>query len=345
LPEPADPKVVVEAALFAAGGALSLGDISEVVGLPPIKTRKLMEGLIDEYAYRGGGMEILGFEDRYVMQVRADVAEEVSRVAPKELAAPLLRTLAVIAYNQPIAQSELAEYRGNKIYGHIKELEEKGLVRSEKSGRTKILTTTKNFADYFGIEFDDPEFVRHAMTEETRLGVTPMYESLARRMGLEFVVVNPYKPYRDDLEKLKEIDLLVVAPGYAERVREHYSGYLQEAGVRTFSQLKDSAEEIAGKAGRIDEKVKEELFAEIDELLGRYRERARGAPSINPLTPMIGDIAEDLEIPVDDDGISAAPDYADMEAQIEVPTHQPYDMDILERVKQRYEALLGGCGV
>ncbi len=343
--EPADPKAVVEAALFAAGGVLSLGDISEVVGLPPRKTRKLMEGLIGEYADRGGGMEILGFEDRYVMQVRADVAGDVSRVAPKELAAPLLRTLAVIAYNQPIAQSELAGYRGNKIYGHIKDLEEKGLIRSEKSGRTKILTTTKNFADYFGIEFDDPEFVRHAMTEETRLGVTPMYESLARRMGLEFVVVNPYKPYRDDLEKLKEIDLLVVAPGYAERVQEHYSRDLLEAGVRTFSQLKDSAEEIAGKAGRIDEKVKEELFAEIDELLDRYRERARGAPPINPLTPMIRDIADELEIPVNDDGITAAPDYAEMEAQIEVPTHQPYDMDILERVKQRYVALLDGCGV
>jgi segregation and condensation protein B len=31
-----------------------------------------------------------------------------------------------------------------------------------------------------------------------------------------------------------------------------------------------------------------------------------------------------------------------LEAEIQVPTHQPYDMDILERIKERYEAILKG---
>jgi segregation and condensation protein B len=31
-----------------------------------------------------------------------------------------------------------------------------------------------------------------------------------------------------------------------------------------------------------------------------------------------------------------------MEADILVPAHQPYDMDILERIVQRYEKILGG---
>jgi segregation and condensation protein B len=34
-----------------------------------------------------------------------------------------------------------------------------------------------------------------------------------------------------------------------------------------------------------------------------------------------------------------------MEAQIQVPTHQPYDMDILERIEERYKALLDGLEV
>jgi segregation and condensation protein B len=57
---------------------------------------------------------------------------------------------------------------------------------------------------------------------------------------------------------------------------------------------------------------------------------------------MIADVARELQIPVKEDGVTAAPDYAKLEAEILVPTHQPYDLDILERIKQRYEALLAG---
>jgi segregation and condensation protein B len=57
---------------------------------------------------------------------------------------------------------------------------------------------------------------------------------------------------------------------------------------------------------------------------------------------MIEEMAKDLRIPVQDDGATAAPDYANLEAFIIVPTHQPYEMDVVERIKQRYEVLLAG---
>jgi segregation and condensation protein B len=34
-----------------------------------------------------------------------------------------------------------------------------------------------------------------------------------------------------------------------------------------------------------------------------------------------------------------------MEAEIQVPAHQPYDMDIVERIVQRYEKILEVVGV
>lgn len=176
------------------------------------------------------------------------------------------------------------------------------------------------------------------MRGEKTLGVTPMYESLALRLGLNHLVVNPYKPDEADLDRLKEIDLLVAAPGYSEKIKEHYSGKIMEAGVRTLSQLKESAEEICQACG--DGEI-EPLAAEIDALLLQYRERAKASRPIKPLTPMIEEIARDLRILTAEDGLAAAPDYSGIEGQIIVPTHQPYDMDILERIRQRCEALLG----
>jgi len=340
--EEEDLAAVVEAALFAAGRPLSIGEIAELTDLPIRTIRTLAEGLVRDYSERGGGIEVKEFEDRFVMQVRSSIADRVSKVGPKELEAPLLRTLAIIAYNQPIAQSELARLRGNKSYGHVKELEDLGLIGAEKEGRTKIITTTKNFAEYFGLDFDDPDFVKRVMKERKRLGVTPMYRSLAERMGLEFAIINPYKPYKNDIQLMKRLDLLVIAPGYEERAKEHYSGELIEAGVRTFSQLKESINLIAEKSGRFDPEKTEALLAEIDTFLADYRERAKGARPVKPLSPMIEEIALDLGIPTDENGITAAPDYKELAAEIQVPTHQPYDIDIIERIGERYEALLRG---
>jgi len=340
--EDQDLAAVVEAALFAAGRPLSVGEIAELTGLPIRTVRTLAEGLVRDYSERGGGIEVREFEDRFVMQVRHSIADRVSKIGPRELDPPLLRTLAIIAYNQPIAQSELARLRGNKSYGQVKELEDRGLIQAEKEGRTKIITTTRSFAEYFGLDFDDPDFVKRVMRERQRLGVTPMYRSLAERMGLEFAVVNPYNPYKNDIQAMKRLDILVIAPGYQERAKEHFSGELIEASIRTFTQLGESINLIAEKAVRFDREKTQALLAEIDTILVEYRERARGAGPIRPLSPMIEEIALDLAIPTGENGISAAPDYLEIEAEIQVPTHQPYEMDIVERIRERYEALLNG---
>ncbi|MHC1632047.1 MAG: hypothetical protein ACXQT4_07185 [Methanotrichaceae archaeon] len=180
------------------------------------------------------------------------------------------------------------------------------------------------------------------MNENQRLGVTPMYESLAKKMKLKFVVVNPYHPDKDDVKMLKQLDLLVIAPGYEERVRDNYSGELIEAGVRTFSQLKESVKKIAETVNCFDEDKTKALLSEIDKLIAMYKDRTKSARAIKPLTPMIKQMVQDLDIPVNENGITAAPDYIKTDAQIQVPTHQPYDMDLIERIRERYDALLGG---
>jgi segregation and condensation protein B len=333
-------KAIIEAALFASGRTLALRELSSLSGLSEQRAGALAEELAAQYASRDSGLEIRNIGEGYSMQVRFGLAGRVISFAPKEIEAPLIRTLAIIAYKQPIKQSSLVEIRGNKSYDHVKELEKRGLIKAEKFSRTKLLSTTSGFADYFGISSADPQAIRRALLQDKKLvGVSPMYESLALRLALDYIVVNPYKPEADDFERLKEIDLLVLAPGYAERVRKHYSGQMLEAGVRTLTMLKESAERICQESGSGDV---EPLAAEIDSLLKRFRQRAKTARAIKPLTPLIEEMARELRLIVQEDGQTVAPDSAGMEADILVPLHQSYDMDILERIVQRYEKILSG---
>ncbi len=335
-------KAVIEAALFAAGRTLTPKELADLSDLSEERARAIADDLASEYANRGSGIEIKNIGEGYSMQVRFGLAGRVLSFAPKEIEAPLIRTLAIIAYKQPIKQSDLVEIRGNKSYDHVKELESRGLINAVRQSRTKLLTTTRGFADYFGITSCNPEAVRRALLQEKKLvGVSPNVREPGSAFGPGLHSSKSLQTRARGPVRLKEIDLLVLAPGYAARVKENYSGEMLEAGVRTLSQLKESAEMIVQAAGCGDV---EPLAAEVDSLLKKFRKRAKTARAIKPLTPMIEEIARDLRLAVQEDGLRAAPDSALMEAEIQVPVHQPYDMDIVERIVQRCEKILEVAG-
>jgi segregation and condensation protein B len=60
--------------------------------------------------------------------------------------------LALVAYKQPITQSQIVKVIGNRAYDYVKILEQRGMIRTEKHSRTKALIATKEFANYFGLE-------------------------------------------------------------------------------------------------------------------------------------------------------------------------------------------------
>jgi segregation and condensation protein B len=62
--------------------------------------------------------------------------------------------LVFIALKQPIIQSELVAQRGTHSYDHIRDLVDKKFVDAVPEGRSKLLTTTQLFADYFGLDND-----------------------------------------------------------------------------------------------------------------------------------------------------------------------------------------------
>jgi len=153
-------KDVLEAALFAAGQPLDVKELATLVGKPPEHVSELLKTLVEEYKTRDTSLELVETGGKYVMQVKPAYAEKVRSIAPKEFETPVLRTLAVIAYNQPVTQAEVVSIRGNKAYSHIAALEERGLIKSAPHRRTKMLTTTPAFVEYFGIEANDPKLIR-----------------------------------------------------------------------------------------------------------------------------------------------------------------------------------------
>lgn len=108
---------------------------------------------MEEYNKRGGALEILEFDDgRFVLQLKTRYVAPVKRLAMRPLLTTgPLKTLAYIAYHQPVVQSHVTAVRGTQAYAHIRELKRFGLITTERLGRTQVIQTSEVFADYFNL--------------------------------------------------------------------------------------------------------------------------------------------------------------------------------------------------
>ncbi len=148
---------LIEAALYVAGRPLDLKTLGSVIKTRSMtKTRTLTNALMKEYENRDMALEIIEVEDeRFVMQLKAGYTPRVRRLAMRPLlTVGPLKTLSYIAYRQPVPQTQVIEVRGHHAYDHLKQLEEFGLIRRGRTGRTKVIETTEFFADYFGLSHD-----------------------------------------------------------------------------------------------------------------------------------------------------------------------------------------------
>lgn len=145
---------LLEAALYVAGRPLDLKTLGRVIGTrSKRKVERLARTLMEDYRRRDSSLEVLELEDqRFVLQLKADYASKVRKLAVRPLLtdAPL-RTLAYVAYRQPVLQKHVVDARGAHAYVHIRQLVEMGLVDRETKGRNKVLRATDYFADYFGL--------------------------------------------------------------------------------------------------------------------------------------------------------------------------------------------------
>ena len=147
-----NPKALLEAALFVSDQPLSLERLSKIVGVgSEEEIKNLVEQIKQELVREDRGVELIETPEGYELRVKQPYREKVAKLAPlSDLSDGMLRTLGIIAFKQPIKQSIIVRYQGNKTYGYVKTLEEKGLIKTEPYKRTKLITTTPDFERYFG---------------------------------------------------------------------------------------------------------------------------------------------------------------------------------------------------
>jgi len=148
---------LLEAGLYVAGRPLDLNTLASVAGTrSKKKVRKLAKALVENYRNRDTALEILELEgERFVMQLKAEYTTKVRKLATRPLlSAGPLKTLAYIAFRQPIPQTQVIDVRGHHAYGHLTQLEEMELIIREGIGRKKMIRTTEFFADFFGLSHD-----------------------------------------------------------------------------------------------------------------------------------------------------------------------------------------------
>ncbi|NPA39564.1 MAG: SMC-Scp complex subunit ScpB [Thermodesulfobacteria bacterium] len=152
-------KKVIEALLICGGKPLKLKEISKICDDLPLElVRKIIEELKEEYKDRG--VQLVEVAGGFRMESNPEVASYLKRLfKPKgfKWTKPLLETLAIIAYFQPITRAEISAKRGGvDVSGSIKVLLEKGFIevagRKEVPGRPILYRTSKFFLEYFGLK-------------------------------------------------------------------------------------------------------------------------------------------------------------------------------------------------
>lgn len=162
-------KRLVESVLFSASKPVSLNEIKEVTGLNPKIIKETIDELISDYNVtrkNETSMEVIKAGDKYTMQVKQQYKEKTIMVATPEIDGDLLKTLTLIAFHQPLKQSNLRRMIGEKAYEHVDELASMKLIHSKKHGSTEMLTTTKLFPEYFGIESTEPEEIKNFLLKK-----------------------------------------------------------------------------------------------------------------------------------------------------------------------------------
>ncbi len=154
-------KHIVEAALLAAGGPLSLDHLQTLFDQNNVPDKAGLRAALAELdkEYEGRGIELKALASGYQIQVRTELAPWLSRLweeKPQRYSRALLETLAIIAYRQPVTRGEIEEIRGVSVNTNImRTLQERGWVRSvghrDVPGRPAMYGTTRQFLDYFNL--------------------------------------------------------------------------------------------------------------------------------------------------------------------------------------------------
>ena len=95
-------------------------------------------------------LQLSEISGRWIFEVKPELSPLLPNSFRPDIPQRLLPAAALVAYHQPMSQSQLVEMLGQKAYDHVRELSNLGLLDRRREGLTRRLTTTRRFAEYFG---------------------------------------------------------------------------------------------------------------------------------------------------------------------------------------------------
>jgi segregation and condensation protein B len=153
-------KAILESLLFAAGEPVTVARLEEAIEeVSRDQIRSALSRLASEYSAGGRGFALEEVAGGYQLRTRKEFAHQVRKLLaakPPRLSRPLLETLAIIAYRQPVTGPEIEHLRGVDSAGVLDTLLERRLIRiagrKDAPGRPIIYATTAEFLEAFGLK-------------------------------------------------------------------------------------------------------------------------------------------------------------------------------------------------
>lgn len=159
-------KQQVEALIFCSEQSISLDEIKASLKLSfdwDLTNEELLNAIEEikvKYVTDDFSFELMEISDGYQFltkkQYHPTINSLIQHKSKKKLSVSQMETLAIIAYRQPIAKSEVEHIRGVSCDYAIHKLLEKELIeisgKSDTPGRPVLYSTSRTFMDYFGIK-------------------------------------------------------------------------------------------------------------------------------------------------------------------------------------------------
>lgn len=122
--------------------------------------REAVEQLQEQLQNAGLGIGIVEISEGFRFQTDPDcgpwVRKLLNRGKPQRMSRPVIETLSIIAYRQPISRSEIESIRGVGVGHVLRALTEMNLIRivgrSDLPGKPFLFGTTPAFLDHFGLK-------------------------------------------------------------------------------------------------------------------------------------------------------------------------------------------------
>ncbi|MBW3666589.1 MAG: SMC-Scp complex subunit ScpB [Actinobacteria bacterium] len=155
-----NPKAALEAILFVTESPVPVHELAEVLEMSKHSVEDLLRELASDLDAREAGLVLRSTAGGWRLYSRPEAYTYLERFSSsataRRLSPAAIETLAVIAYRQPVARSQIAEIRGVDSDSAVRTLERFGLIEEKERlnlpGNPAVYRTTRLFLEKVGLD-------------------------------------------------------------------------------------------------------------------------------------------------------------------------------------------------